>query len=1566
MMKGYLRSADGVFPLAPKATTIGREGCDLNIQGSNVEIQHAVIEHNELENCFVLQDLNTAQGTYVNDCRVQNAAVRLAPGDVIRFGYSGVPHELEVDDAPTLSYPPVQQRPAWNQPIAVLSDNLTYSEGPSSQLPHLVSSQPPSQGSWTQSQTTAPVMPRPPMSMRMRPSSAGSRRSSQGSPADSPQMKEKVIGGWVSTTGARTVVTTAVGGSPAVGSPAARASPTGDMSMLHEKNYRYHVKTDFIPEGSSYRRGISISTISDPGHSDIQRLVKEQEERHGMKAMVEQQLSALENEMKVKNAEIQALKQQMKLNKPVAQHVIPPSPPKSQTGRDPMTKDQEVVVLRSEIERFKRTIQSHSSQREAQQRQINQKQEIIDTLIAEIEKLKKLTDLEKLKKEAQRTEIIQTQSETVLEEQRLQRMGDEISRLAVFEAESNRKDSVITALRDEIHQLQQELAQRERQGSQDNDELKHKLAVLESEMASKKLEIHALKEQMGKMRLDSQDPNENPAILRSVVLEREREITTLKQDVEKRTREKTTSQSLVNTLQRDVSNKDSSINRLKGEIDKLKKEIREKDVSMSAMSAKFSRMKENKRHEEEMQSREKELISMKHKLKGAENKIAEQLETMVTYKDEIEKLKQLLNEEKELEAKIKAEVEHAKSQFMEIQRSERLVKVDLEQAQKRLDRFRNRVVQQTFCAPGIRAPDNLEDVSDDELIDTIKLLIDDRSEARNKVRELKDTIKIQETSKKDSNKSAKAMKQYLDAAKNRLNESHNGGSIKQELKLLQSVTVDESLHWIKDGLQEILNQQLSQQQEIEDSLEKVGFNVKSSDQAPAKYIENLHARLESEAKEKDDIKLKLTTIEQEVRSEMNSKISDVKREYEMQIIDAVEKAKAEDDQKLHQVIEEIRQAEILKREEAVQAEKDKREDLLKTIDEMRESIADKGDHDKQHMAVVGELEAQIEEMRQRESKLKEEMLNEEIKFKDEMKELRDHHEEEKRTHYTEIASYKEQVRQHAVTIVAMEERLLKVTQSLKEHDDQKKELHEEIERLKSKPVVPPKPVIAPKPVIVQPGPDVQALEQLVQVLRRESADFKKEIQDQQDVILGLRRDLAGASARLSDMTGELSEHQKQELEGNRTQIKDMELELTTQRQQMAKLSELVDKQTAEVKKYQDDLRAESQTIEKYKAELKVKSEEIVQLQNQLQTEQEAQRQSVVTKEQEGIIAGEMSAVGAQCRGERHEQVISRQREALAELRSRIKGLEQSRPPIPSHDQALQQVVLLKKELAEMRAQQASLTDGSLNLQDALLEQKVAEARGQIPPSVSDSAIERSARIETQEALAESEKSYLELAKAIANQLDLGEIQGLRSVTHLPRDERERLNKEREKAIELMVSRLRVLHQRLDRKDALLQDYEKDLARLRQAEHEANEKAIQVESLATDVRGRAEENQYLRETLRRTRETLEQEKRLNNAIKNKKTFHMEKDEKNLKSWPRHRCYEDEMAPKKEKKKKDTQREKILRKSYEIESLKTELNSKDQQLCDTTARLINLENSMTSPGRIEWHATTTVETSHNSLS
>ena len=48
--------------------------------------------------------------------------------------------------------------------------------------------------------------------------------------------------------------------------------------------------------------------------------------------------------------------------------------------------------------------------------------------------------------------------------------------------------------------------------------------------------------------------------------------------------------------------------------------------------------------------------------------------------------------------------------------------------------------------------------------------------------------------------------------------------------------------------------------------------------------------------------------------------------------------------------------------------------------------------------------------------------------------------------------------------------------------------------------------------------------------------------------------------------GELSEKQKEELENNRGIIKEQDAELTTQRQQLVKLSELVDKKTKEADK----------------------------------------------------------------------------------------------------------------------------------------------------------------------------------------------------------------------------------------------------------------------------------------------------------------------------------------------------------------------------------------------------------------
>ena len=67
---------------------------------------------------------------------------------------------------------------------------------------------------------------------------------------------------------------------------------------------------------------------------------------------------------------------------------------------------------------------------------------------------------------------------------------------------------------------------------------------------------------------------------------------------------------------------------------------------------------------------------------------------------------------------------------------------------------------------------------------------------------------------------------------------------------------------------------------------------------------------------------------------------------------------------------------------------------------------------------------------------------------------------------------------------------------------------------------------------------------------------------------------------------------------------------------------------------------------------------------------------------------------------------------------------------------------------------------------------------------------------------------------MAASLDLEEIDGLRPMAHIPKDEREALIDARERACELLANRIQVLKERIARKDDLLQGYETDLSKLR--------------------------------------------------------------------------------------------------------------------------------------------------------
>ncbi|KAL4831137.1 hypothetical protein H8958_007761 [Nasalis larvatus] len=150
-MKAYLKSAEGFFVLN-KSTTIGRhEDSDLVLQSPDIDNHHALIEYNEAEYSFVLQDFNSRNGTFVNECHIQNVAVKLIPGDILRFGSAGLTYELVVENPPPVSYPWMRGPAPWPGPQPPRATQQPNQAPPPPHIPFHQGIQPaPVQRSWSQ------------------------------------------------------------------------------------------------------------------------------------------------------------------------------------------------------------------------------------------------------------------------------------------------------------------------------------------------------------------------------------------------------------------------------------------------------------------------------------------------------------------------------------------------------------------------------------------------------------------------------------------------------------------------------------------------------------------------------------------------------------------------------------------------------------------------------------------------------------------------------------------------------------------------------------------------------------------------------------------------------------------------------------------------------------------------------------------------------------------------------------------------------------------------------------------------------------------------------------------------------------------------------------------------------------------------------------------------------------------------------------------------------------------------------------------------------------------------
>ncbi|KAG5449816.1 Forkhead-associated domain-containing protein 1 [Clonorchis sinensis] len=487
----------------------------------------------------------------------------------------------------------------------------------------------------------------------------------------------------------------------------------------------------------------------------------------------------------------------------------------------------------------------------------------------------------------------------------------------------------------------------------------------------------------------------------------------------------------------------------------------------------------------------------------------------------------------------------------------------------------------------------------------------------------------------------------------------------------------------------------------------------------------------------------------------------------------------------------------------------------------------------------------------------------------------------------EVAAHREQAKQHARTICVLEDRLMKLAKQAKETKTeiqrlkrQNSELQSEHKMLESRFGETQQLLSSARRKSSEDLTDRQRQisangeypirQKEVEFMQLEISRLKQLLDDRDVLIESLRADLRGARAQLSDLRGELSEAQKEEVECAVEFGKRVSAELTDAKAKLSQQENVIQGLRDQTAEKDTNLKKQVAAIEELRKTMTAQEEEISRLTELLESERSKQSKTLSKNQSLKKTAEDLAALGSECRGERHREIIEKQRDALCQLRQQLqeqsylgRGGDQSEQP--------REVASLRREIAELRSQQI-MSEVLPSLPGPQGQRMMALDKGW---SASDEGYstcrcERTKVDTATDVLHVSEEGYLDLVKSIAEQLQLGTLPGQRSLTYASALDRDTLQRERRQVIDLLRQRIAALQEQVHRKEQLLANYERDMCRLTQAEALVALKGEQIENMFSNLRSKESEISLLRHALKQTREELMEEKRLFAAKKGRTT------------------------------------------------------------------------------------------------
>ncbi|XP_077755661.1 forkhead-associated domain-containing protein 1 isoform X2 [Canis aureus] len=1461
-MKAYLKSAEGFFVLN-KSTTVGRhEDSDLVLESPDIDNHHALIEYNEAEDSFVLQDFNSRNGTFVNECHIQNVAVKLLPGDILRFGSTGLTYELVIENPPSVSFPWMSGPVPWPRPQPPRAMQQPKQSPSPPQMPFHSSIRPaPAQRSWSQG------FPRPamvPPASHKRPVSASGKMFSF--VVDSTHRPPIIKQVWT------------------------------DAVELSEQS---------VVEGIS-RAGLSrdIYVDRDPAQQDKDEIIL-------LLGKEISRLSDFELESKYKDAVIANLQNEVaSLNQRLSEAT---------------TSRQKFQVLDEDIDDKQSEIQSLKNQISALQQGYSQV-------------------------------LCQTLSERNSEITSLKNEGENLRRdhavtsgmVSSLQKEVFTRDEEIQQLKQDVNQLKSE-----------NKEKDHQLEALSSRCSALKEELR--KEDAQKERQEAQ--GKELKLCKIQIQDMEKEMKKLREELKK----SCTEQNMISKTLREKSKVE----------EKLQEDSRKKLLQLQEMGNRETLIKVNL---------ERAVGQLEHfrsqVIKATYGRVKPFLDKPVTDQQLIEKITQVTEDNINFQQKrwtLQKETQLSNSKQEEITENIEKLKTSLDNCQacmkkscgskdlkKEVDLLQNLQVSPPVSGLQKVALDILRlslswleeterllrDVgiqlssSDTGLSLYLEYLLVYYKKITSQTQELQ--IKIHSSQETQQSFMQEKLQEHL-AEKEKLNEDRlqQEEKLKAKIKKLmeEKAALEESITEEKNRAKEALEEEQKRIQELENRL---ACQKKVWEESFTQEKNRVKEALEEEQTRVQELENRLTCQKEVCRWGRQSARAQMRLKGHVEVLEtsmAQEKRKAkealETEKRKVQDLEnhltqqkEISESSIayerLKAKEAIEKEKKKVQDLENRITKQKEEIDLKGQREdilnkklNDALAMVQEtqktktaesLRAESLAMKLNETlaeletaKTKMLVMEERIQLQQQaVKALREEQDSQKHGFETEIREYKEQIKQHSQTIVSLEERLQKVT----EHH---KKIEGEIATLKDSD--PAQEVTQREPPAVPPM-ETSVKDEVCDTLIGDLLTAQKEILSQQEVIVKLRKNLTEAHNRMSDLRGELSEKQKMELERNTALVQQQSGELRALKEKMAHLTGLVERKDRELELLKEALRASQ---EKHRVQLYREKEQKPRNKTQMcdisvQIEPVHTDTFLSSQEEQSF-----SDLGAKCKGSRHEEIIQRQRKALSELRARIKELEKACSS--NHKDHLSES-LLDLQTVRMDKNVQKLLDAKPDDLPTFSRIEIGAPLNGLANSAIP-ATEKSRKMDVVEALDLSEKLYMDMSKTLGSLMNIKDMSGHISMKYLSPKERDRVNELRQRDLDLVFDKITQLKNRLERKEELLRGYEKDIEQLRQSKVSVQMYQSQVAKLEDNIYKEAEEKALLKEALEHMEHQLQQEKRINRAIRQQKERLEDHEQRNSKESTPCNCSF------KEKERQVGARKATPKMDQERETLKRDTSSKSSQ-------------------------------------